>query len=172
MNKIKNNDEDDEDGEIIKKSTDFDAVKIMTIHASKGLEFPVVISPSGFKGPKKNVVTYIYKESNQKYLGFKNNNRYKEEQMQECMRLFYVDYTRASYLLIIPIYIDQCGTGKPDDLNANHYLMDKLREFRQNSSNIEKISLSSKKLSDYRQAVSNVLSKSSKKRDRGSRNGR
>ena len=36
-------DEEDQNGSLVSKSTNFDCVQIMTIHASKGLQFPVVI---------------------------------------------------------------------------------------------------------------------------------
>ena len=45
---------DDQNGTIVEKSTNFDCVQIMTIHASKGLQFPVVIAPCGFKKPNRN----------------------------------------------------------------------------------------------------------------------
>jgi ATP-dependent exoDNAse (exonuclease V) beta subunit len=54
-------DSDDLNGTIIEKSTNFDCVQIMTIHASKGLQFPVVISVAGFKQRNnKNTVYTIY----------------------------------------------------------------------------------------------------------------
>lgn len=71
-------DADEENGELVEAGTDFDAVKIMTIHASKGLEFPVVISPAGLEKQPKSPKDI------------------------ELRRLFYVAYTRASSIMILP----------------------------------------------------------------------
>lgn len=110
----------DEDQNLVAKGTDFKAVQLMTIHSSKGLEFPVVISCAGLRdtnnhaeGPftfsqeekqknkgKKDTVNLI------KYYGYdkvSKGNRQQEE-IVEWHRLLYVDYTRASSLLILPQY--------------------------------------------------------------------
>ncbi|MBR3617812.1 MAG: hypothetical protein IKN46_03975, partial [Acholeplasmatales bacterium] len=39
------------DAGIVEIGTDFDCVKLMTIHASKGLQYPIVISIAGHKQP-------------------------------------------------------------------------------------------------------------------------
>lgn len=68
---------DEEESNLVEKGTDFDTVKIMTIHASKGLEFPIVIAPAGVKS------------------GLPTSSL-------ENQRLFYVAYTRASSLMMLP----------------------------------------------------------------------
>ncbi|WP_407444935.1 UvrD-helicase domain-containing protein [Fibrobacter sp.] len=100
-------DTDDEDGNLVAKGTDFDAVQVMTIHASKGLEFPVVISVAGFK--QFNTHTsgpYIYHEGESTQMGFEPHDKdvRKAEEMEEWKRLFYVNFTRASSILILPRY--------------------------------------------------------------------
>ena len=105
----KSDEVDDEDGIIVEKSTNFDCVQIMTMHASKGLQFPVVISVAGFKGPSNIGKAFSYHDladsKNTKKLTFEKNDLVKNEENAEWKRLFYVGYTRAEFLLIIPYYI-------------------------------------------------------------------
>lgn len=100
-------DADDEDGSLVEKGTDYDAVQIMTIHASKGLEFPVVISVAGFKGINNSSKgPFLYHGDDGIHLGLGPNakNARKAEELEEWKRLFYVDFTRASSILILPRY--------------------------------------------------------------------
>ena len=99
--------DDDENSGTVEIGTDFDAVKIMTIHASKGLQYPIVISVAGFRAPNKNgnvVYTFHDKnDSNKRKIGFDSNSAEKDME-QEWKRLLYVCYTRAEYINIIPYY--------------------------------------------------------------------
>ena len=98
---------DDEDGNLVEKSTDYDAVQVMTIHASKGLEFPVVISVAGLAGKKSNLTgPHFYHENGELRLGFSEYAKTirEHEELEEWKRLFYVDFTRASSILILPRY--------------------------------------------------------------------
>lgn len=99
--------EEDKDGNLIGKATDADAVQVMTIHASKGLEFPIVISAAGFVGLNdRDDGPYLYHENSNLKIGFSSNSKdkYQEESMEEWKRLYYVDYTRASSILMLPRY--------------------------------------------------------------------
>ena len=106
---------DDEDGNLIEKSTDYDAVQIMTIHASKGLEFPIVISVAGFKQRyTQDSGPFLYHDQNEIKLGFGDTARQKraQEELEEWKRLFYVDFTRASSILVLPRYKKWYGANK------------------------------------------------------------
>lgn len=103
----KNKNAEDMDGDIVAKATDLDAVNLMTIHASKGLEFPVVISCAGLKGKNNNAKgPFLYEENSIKKFGFDSDAKKlrQKEELEEWHRLLYVAYTRASSLLILPQY--------------------------------------------------------------------
>lgn len=97
---------------------DNDYVRVMTIHKSKGLEFPVVfLSGCGGKFNKKDISERVIADvslgigctnSNQK-TGIKNSTTFKniiankelEELLSEEERLLYVALTRAEYKIIV-----------------------------------------------------------------------
>ncbi|MBN2401302.1 MAG: exodeoxyribonuclease V subunit beta [Spirochaetes bacterium] len=99
----KHNSPDESDEYEIRLETDDDAVKILTIHRSKGLEFPVVFCPFTWEGstldkgkacifhdPKNNynLTLDLAQEDN-------NKNIAEIEELAENMRLLYVALTRA-----------------------------------------------------------------------------
>ena len=127
-----------DDGSIVAKATDFHCVQVMTIHSSKGLEFPVVISIGGAKG-KNKTVPHVYSYHDEKFnarLSFvekiKSKDSFakaasKKEQDFEFQRLFYVAFTRASSLMILPYY--------EDDKKEFAFLKNNLRAFMENPQN-------------------------------------
>ena len=130
---------DDENGDLVEKGSDFNAVQLMTIHASKGLEFPVVISIAGFKRlPPTNSVNTTHGENDTLHLGFGDaaKERRKSEEMEEWKRLFYVNFTRASSILVIPRYGIWYNEAKEGHAPARsgyfkhlYFLMDALENF-------------------------------------------
>lgn len=109
----------DQNGNLVAKNTDFKSVQLMTIHASKGLEFPVVIAVGGNKGYNNNIEgPYRFHEKidnggraikvNKLAFDDQSKNRQKDEDICEWKRWFYVAYTRASALLILPRYNKFC----------------------------------------------------------------
>lgn len=112
-------DVDEQDSNLVAKGTDFDAVQVMTIHASKGLEFPVVISVAGFKQPNKITKgPYLYHDGNEIRLGYgqKAKEAREKEELEEWSRLFYVNFTRPSSIMMLPRYAEwynDNGAPKP-----------------------------------------------------------
>jgi exodeoxyribonuclease V beta subunit len=94
----------------VAKGTDKDAVQVMTIHASKGLEFPIVIVPGGFKGEVQSAFVYLQDDPAngavlpKRHIVFGHNEVITNSVYSEWHRLFYVAYTRAKHLLILPRY--------------------------------------------------------------------
>lgn len=111
----KNETGDNDDKQNVKKGIDFDCVELMTIHASKGLDRAVVFVVGGEKqnNPQNSTVNIFHKretlvdgrEITKAYLTMTKDN-YKDELSNEYDRLFYVAYTRAKYLVVIPYYKD------------------------------------------------------------------
>ena len=102
-------DVDDADGNLVAKGSDFDAVRLMTIHASKGLAFPVTIITGGLRGDsnRKEREPFSFDFENEKYIGFDaavSRETSKKEDHEEWRRLIYVAYTRAESLMIVPRY--------------------------------------------------------------------
>ena len=118
-----------DDGDIVEKGTDFDCVQLMTIHTSKGLEFPVVIVPAGLRqrnnqGPS----VWLYHDENKNaklsFCDYGKTKCQKEEDF-ERERLFYVAYTRASSILMLPVY-DVWKKENDDKENIYDFLNDNI----------------------------------------------
>ena len=98
-----------------------DAVRIMTIHAAKGLEFPLVVlgEASRKKSPSFNSDIVYNKTTGLAFTTRKNTIHYSlskliedEEEVSETDRLLYVALTRASEKLIINGMITRDREGK------------------------------------------------------------
>lgn len=138
----------DDEGSLVARGTDFDCVQLMTIHASKGLEFPVVIAAGGFKQRNNQISqVYLYHEEKKddegkpvgKYakLSFSENGKekMKNEEEIEWQRLFYVAYTRASSLMILPNYEKSISGDKRIDNVFTKTITTSLSAFMQNEAN-------------------------------------
>jgi exodeoxyribonuclease V beta subunit len=103
-------------------------VQLMTIHGSKGLEFPIVFT-LGIKNtnPKKSDVTF-YLEDDQRMLSFGETNetllaQHHEREIGESRRLLYVALTRAKYRQYV--FLDYQKNSKDGVVSAvpfNHWL--------------------------------------------------
>lgn len=138
----------DDEGSLVARGTDFDCVQLMTIHASKGLEFPVVIAAGGFKQRNNQIPqVYLYHEEKKddegkpvgKYakLSFSEagKEKMKNEEEIEWQRLFYVAYTRASSLMILPNYEKSISGDKRIDNVFTKTITASLSAFMQNDAN-------------------------------------
>lgn len=94
-------------GEI--ESDNTDAVKILTIHKSKGLEFPVVIIPEMATRPPNFSNKFLFDQDKGLSIGLGKSNpiynqiksREMEKKKEETKRVLYVAMTRAEKLLIL-----------------------------------------------------------------------
>ncbi|MDY5917343.1 MAG: UvrD-helicase domain-containing protein [Treponema sp.] len=138
----------DDEGSLVARGTDFDCVQLMTIHASKGLEFPVVIAAGGFKQRNNQIPqVYLYHEEKkddegkpvEKYakLSFSEDGKekMKKEEEIEWQRLFYVAYTRASSLMILPNYEKSRSGDKEINNVFTKTITASLSAFMQNDAN-------------------------------------
>ena len=120
--------DDDVDGDDYRrKDTADDRVQIMTMHASKGLEFPFVIIGSGFSDfIKSRYPVQPYTDRNK---GGRrvcaidwtdaHKTAYREKAIAECKRLYYVALTRAQFKIVAPFKANELkgNTTKSQPLN-------------------------------------------------------
>ena len=129
--------ENDNDSFECAEIADEDTVKVMTMHASKGLEFPVVIVcglERSFGGSRSDslylkdreygfAIKYFDKETRTRketILRGIIKERQKEQAVKEEMRLFYVATTRATYSLHLAVE-GELKDGVADILNAKRF---------------------------------------------------
>lgn len=95
------------DEQIVRLESDADLVKVITIHKSKGLEFPVVCLPfvTSFRATEKKNTAYITlaNEAGQQELLLQYSDaqlaRADQDRLREDLRLLYVALTRARHAL-------------------------------------------------------------------------
>ncbi|MDP5032072.1 exodeoxyribonuclease V subunit beta [Paraglaciecola sp.] len=101
--------EDTSDESLIRLESDEDRVKIITIHASKGLEYPVVIVPFAWRDSVqiRDGLYSMHDIEGKVLFGFceEIKEEQKQELLNEKLRLFYVALTRASRHLVL-FFID------------------------------------------------------------------
>ncbi len=164
-----------DDGDIVEKGTDFDCVQLMTIHASKGLEFPVVIVPAGLRGRnKQGPCAWLYHDENKNAkLSFCDygKTKYQTEEDFERERLFYVAYTRASSILMLPVYDIWQSEGDKDAKDGIYnFLNDNITALSDKKDEEEKtltrsISKNDKKFDELKEDVLAILQEFKKSKD-------
>ena len=133
----------DEDNEL-RLDSDDDALKIMTIHKSKGLEFPIVFCPflwsKDISNKKSEIFLQYHNDKNEKVIDFDKSQILlsEKENLEEVIRLTYVALTRSKY----KVYLFDINNNK---ISVLKYL------FYENS------------IDDYFQIIENMKSKKYKK---------
>ena len=106
------------DSSIVAKGTDLDVIQTMTIHASKGLEYPIVISVAGERGHAGSSGPYLVhlEDESRRLLSFDDDSKElsKRETEEEWRRLFYVAFTRATHMLVMPRFAKTTVNAKGD----------------------------------------------------------
>ena len=128
----------------LRLESDENAVKLITIHKSKGLEYPIVFCPymwdgSRIKNPKGPIIFHDEEEGMKPTLDLgsqeidRNRALAEKEQLAENLRLFYVALTRAKNLCYTiwgcfneadtsaPAYLFHLG-GSPKEENITEYI--------------------------------------------------
>jgi exodeoxyribonuclease V beta subunit len=106
------------DGNVQRPATDRDAVQIMTVHKSKGLEAAVVFVCGGLSTGNSSASTYVVHQGFSRRVGLGKPagalaDRCKLEQQEEEQRLGYVGITRAKVRLYLPVVDDDALRQKP-----------------------------------------------------------
>lgn len=107
------------DDQVVRLESDADLVKIVTIHASKGLEYPVVCLPfaTRFKGFDAKNQKYVYLPDSdggrQLVLNISDDAKaqFEQERLREDLRLLYVAMTRARHALWLGFSAVKVGSG-------------------------------------------------------------
>jgi len=132
MNQIAENAEQT-DEQVVRLESDADLVKIVTVHASKGLEYPVVCLPfaTSFRPYKKGVVKSVQlpRPDGTRELVLdiddETKDRFEQERMREDLRLLYVALTRPRHALWLGFSAVKIGNGKAckNEQSAIGYLL-------------------------------------------------
>lgn len=119
------------DSELERRLSGAEGVQLMTIHKSKGLEFPIVFVGSLDKGKTDSIKLAFYEQDQQRMLSFDTKNKeyekaHRARESAEQKRLMYVALTRASaclYVVAPPLpEVDDKGKLKPEKGLLYHWL--------------------------------------------------
>ncbi|MDA3809906.1 MAG: UvrD-helicase domain-containing protein [Spirochaetaceae bacterium] len=131
--------------DLLRLDKDSEAVQIMTMHASKGLEFPIVFFAGALKKDMKSSVNDMYNfvSDNKRYYDFlkyeKNKNSQSMDLWEERKRLYYVAFTRASSKLYLP-FIQNCDFSYLSSLYSS-FSIEKIKRILNDQKHVEFFSL-------------------------------
>ncbi len=110
----------DEEADRHRLETDRPAVKIMTMHVSKGLQFPVVFIGSKSKSKNSPGAVFTFSEGGERTISIDPDHKAQalEEELEEQKRLFYVAMTRAEFRLFLPYGGYESGKSDKRRFNA------------------------------------------------------
>lgn len=116
----------DSDSQVIRLESDADLVRIVTVHKSKGLEYPLVFVPfaSCYTAPGSPSFFEYHDEAGDRIAELDTSNEAARavsefEALQERVRLFYVAVTRASHACWVGVAeINGCAHAAPNYLLA------------------------------------------------------
>ena len=109
------------DEQVVRLESDADLVKVVTVHKSKGLEYPLVYLPfaASFRGAEQNrrqAFVALPGPDGQRVIDFRSGPEARaaadEERLQEDLRLLYVALTRARHALWVGVAAIKVGPGK------------------------------------------------------------
>lgn len=146
--------EEDTEEYQIRLETDEKAVKILTVHVSKGLEYPIVFCPFLWGGIRSDdeVVTFHDNFRIIKDFGSADKESHKviaqKESLAENLRLLYVALTRAKFrcYLVAGKFADSTGRNRPETSPLS-YLFHSSEETRADADLVGTLAKEVKKLS-------------------------
>lgn len=108
----------EEDFDLQRLDCEADRVQILTLHASKGLEFPVVFLAGGFSEAKTGPFYEYYVPGERRKMfdlqkGAEGKKAHEEESREENKRLYYVGMTRAKTMLYVPKFAKYTARKDP-----------------------------------------------------------
>ncbi|MDE2893547.1 MAG: UvrD-helicase domain-containing protein [Chloroflexota bacterium] len=131
----------EEDTQVIESvvpEEDHDAVRIMTIHAAKGLEFPVVVFAGLNSAPRSDALPLLWHDDGRVEVRWRSGletpgflslrDRERDLERQEYVRRNYVAATRARDYLIISLY--RGDSGKSDAQQIDDVLSEAQPQYR------------------------------------------
>jgi len=114
---IEGNEDPGENENLLRLESERNAVQLMTMHASKGLEFPVVFLFGGLTANKKDSIHFYHDEEENPVIDFLSRDvpeKFRWQLEAEKHRLLYVAMTRACARLYLPyVGFIEGNAGRP-----------------------------------------------------------
>jgi exodeoxyribonuclease V beta subunit len=115
------------DDQIVRLESEADLVRIVTIHKSKGLQYPVTMLPFVCRARKENTerIQPWHDDAGRSWIDLQPDQealaRIERERLQEDLRLLYVALTRAEYACFVNTACVTVGQAKSSALNRTAF---------------------------------------------------